>query len=101
MHNYSVRFLSVLDLVLELEQAAAQWLLAYLVVQPWIDGLYLVGVEFANIIDSDVVLELLSRLSSLLKEVRAKPDLLKMGLMWVLGKDLLDSHFSFTAAVDS
>ena len=49
-------------------------------------------IQPANIIDPNMILKLLSGLSSLLKEVRAEPYLLQMRFMWVLGEDLLDGH---------
>jgi hypothetical protein len=46
-----------------------------------------------------VVLELLTRLSSLLEEVGAEPDFLQMGLVGVLRQDLLNGHLSFRGAM--
>jgi hypothetical protein len=48
-----------------------------------------------------VVLKLLTRLSSFLKEVRPKPYFFEVGLVRILCENLFDGHFAFGGAVDA
>jgi hypothetical protein len=53
------------------------------------------GIEPANVIDANMILELLSSFSSLFEEVGPEPYFLQMSLMRILCQYLLDSYFSF------
>lgn len=48
-----------------------------------------------------MVLELLTGLSTLLKKVRAKPDLFQVSLVRILGQNLLDCHLPLGGLVDA
>lgn len=91
-NKYSVKTLAIHAFSFELEQAASERFVTDLIIQPRVDSPDLMRIQPANIIDPNMILKLLSGLSSLLKEVRAEPYLLQMRFMWVLGEDLLDGH---------
>lgn len=59
------------------------------------------GIQPANVINPNVVLELLTGFSSLLEEVGPKPDLLQVSLMRILRQYLLDSNLSFGRLVNA
>ena len=50
-------------------------------------------VESAQVVNTDVVVKLLTSLPALFEEVGAKPDFLQMCFVGVFGQDLLDCHF--------
>lgn len=52
------------------------------------------GVESADVVDADVILEFLAGLSAFLEEVGAEPYLLEMSFMRVFGENLFDCYFS-------
>ena len=59
------------------------------------------GVESADVVDADVVLELFSGLASFLEEIGTKPDLLQMSFMRIFRQNLFDCHFSLRRAMDA
>lgn len=92
--QYLIEPLSVKALTFEIKQTTAKRLVTDFIVEPRVKCSYLMRVQFANVIDADMVLELLPCLSSLLKEVRPKPNLFQVRLMWILCQGLLYSYFS-------
>lgn len=58
------------------------------------------GKQPAYIVDSDMVLEFLARLTTFLEKVRPEPDLLQMSLVRVLCQNLLDGYFSLGRAMN-
>lgn len=52
------------------------------------------GVESADVVDANVILEFLAGLSPFLEEVGAEPYLLEMSFMRVFGENLFDCCFS-------
>ena len=59
------------------------------------------GVQSANIIDANMVLKLLSWLSSLLEEVGTEPDLFEMRFMRVFCQNLFYGYFSLWWSVNA
>ena len=59
------------------------------------------GVESADVVDADVVLELFSGLASFLEEIGAEPDLLQMSFMRIFCQNLLYCHLSFGRTMNS
>ena len=58
-------------------------------------------VQPADVVDADVALKLLPRLSALLEEVGAEPDFLEVRLVRVLGEYLLDCYLPLGGLVDA
>ena len=81
MSLYFVVFLPIHVARFKFEETSAQGLLAYFIVQPGIQCFYLIRKQLADVVDAYVALELFTWVSSLLKKVGPKPDLLKMGFM--------------------
>lgn len=59
------------------------------------------GVESADVVDADVILEFLAGLSPFLEEVGAEPYLLEMSFMRVFGENLFDCYFSLWRPVNA
>jgi hypothetical protein len=58
-------------------------------------------IQFADVVDSDVAIELFAWLSAFFIEIRSEPYLLEVGLMRIAGEDLLYGDFLFACAVNA
>jgi hypothetical protein len=59
-----------------------------------------VRIQSAQIVDSDVVLELFAGLAALFEEVGTEPYLFEVGFMWIFCEDLFDCHFSLRGSMN-
>lgn len=78
---YSENSLPIDSLSFEIKQRTSQRFLAELIVKPSVLFFNFKSVHPADVVDSDCLLELFPSLSSFLKEVGTKPNLLHMSFM--------------------
>ena len=58
-------------------------------------------VQSANVVDSNMVLQLLTSISSILEEVRTEPNILQLGLVRILCQNLFNGYFPLGGLVYS
>ena len=98
---YSVAFLPVVVVRFQLKEATSKWLFADFVIKPRVKTFYFVRVKLTNIINSYVILEFFSWVSSFFKEIWSKPNLFQVGFMGIFCQNLFYRHLPFAASVDS
>ena len=98
---YPVETLAIQALAFQLEQTTAQRLVTDLIIQPRVDRPYLMRIQPADVIDTNMILKLFPGLPSLLKKVRPKPYLFQMRLMRILGQYLFDGYFSLRGTMNT